>query len=465
MSEPEQKSPLRIETFDDDLLGMETFCRSLEEYLFIDHDFVEGSLVVSLNAAFGSGKSTALKMWENDLQSRREREASETSKESPQTPLVISLNAWESDFYGEPLIPIISELVERIEKDNDPSTQSDQLRKLKTAAKTAARFSLGLANSVVRGAFHVDAIEAGKYAIRPDDNDLLKDYRDRRDALDNLKKLLTETLGGDSPKAFVFIDELDRCRPDYAVSYLETIKHVFDIHGLVFVLAVDYDHLGNSARSLYGNDLKFSEYFRKFVQRSFELPEAMPQKLRIFHQELTNFYLNNQGPRFSMLDIEESRERFIDLCLCFQLTPRQMIEVFRILGHLCEVREKPKALYNTGYGFGMMLMCILKVARKDLYQSLGKRQRPDREIFRIFKERFNTANAVWWSQIYLGGFESGEIRYSMLKEVAIVSPQDDKHFFEKNTRDLWNATWGSHPTDRYPGIYGSLESISPEYRR
>ena len=33
------------------------------------------------------------------------------------------------------------------------------------------------------------------------------------------------------------IDELDRCRPDYAITYLETIKHIFSIKGTAFVLA------------------------------------------------------------------------------------------------------------------------------------------------------------------------------------------------------------------------------------
>ncbi|GAI99518.1 unnamed protein product, partial [marine sediment metagenome] len=28
------------------------------------------------------------------------------------------------------------------------------------------------------------------------------------------------------PNILIFVDEIDRCRPDYAISYLETIKHV-----------------------------------------------------------------------------------------------------------------------------------------------------------------------------------------------------------------------------------------------
>ena len=76
--------------------------------------------------------------------------------------------------------------------------------------------------------------------------------RSARRALQKLRDTLREVFGGDSPKAFLFVDELDRCRPDYAINYLETIKHVFDVHGLVFVLAVDYEQLECSAKALFG---------------------------------------------------------------------------------------------------------------------------------------------------------------------------------------------------------------------
>ena len=71
VDEKDYKNPLRVETLKEDLLGRESYIRSLEDYLSIEHEFTDGSLVVSLNAKFGSGKSTLLKMWERDLLERR----------------------------------------------------------------------------------------------------------------------------------------------------------------------------------------------------------------------------------------------------------------------------------------------------------------------------------------------------------------------------------------------------------
>lgn len=55
--------------------------------------------------------------------------------------------------------------------------------------------------------------------------------------------------------AFIFIDELDRCRPSYAVEMLETIKHIFDISGVVFVVATDTEQLQHAVKVVYGEDL------------------------------------------------------------------------------------------------------------------------------------------------------------------------------------------------------------------
>ena len=48
----------------------------------------------------------------------------------------------------------------------------------------------------------------------------------------------------------VMIDELDRCRPSYAVEFLETAKHLFDVDRIVFVLAVNREQLAHAVRAL-----------------------------------------------------------------------------------------------------------------------------------------------------------------------------------------------------------------------
>jgi len=64
-------------------------------------------------------------------------------------------------------------------------------------------------------------------------------YQGRKAAMESLKKAIREFVAASEPRVLFLVDELDRCRPDYAITYLETIKHIFDIKGAVFLLAAD----------------------------------------------------------------------------------------------------------------------------------------------------------------------------------------------------------------------------------
>lgn len=455
-----KRFPLSVEHFREDALGLEPFCRKLEDYLIVDHDFVEGSLVVSLNAPFGFGKSTFLKMWENDLRSRLKKETS--------TPLAINLNAWESDYYDEPLLPIISALIEAIESQVETPDDDPKFQDLKIAAKDVAWFTLGIANSLIKESLKVDVIEAGKFAEGKRDAreetseskrlDLLDEYQKRRHALWNLKRLLKEYLEGDTPKAFIFIDELDRCRPNYAVSYLETIKHVFDINGLVFVLAVDYEHLQNSAKSLYGPDLKFPEYFRKFVHRSFDLPEATPVKRKELAKRLIDFYLHNKSNRFTRLNMNECWPWLPDLLVALRMAPRQAMEFFRILGHLSSAETEQNAHYHVGYGIGMILMCALKVSEPSIYHKLGRGQTPHGEVARIIADEIEPHRARWLYMVYAVGTNDYADTYKQLKAVSLLDKSDTDKAVSEATGHIHMTAWGMIFSNAYPKFYAQIES-------
>jgi hypothetical protein len=451
--------PLSVETFEEDALGLEPFCRSLESYLMVDHDFVEGSLVVSLNAEFGFGKSTFLKMWENDLNTRSEEEAT--------TPLAINLNAWESDYCDEPLLPIISALIEAIKAKIDTPDDDTKFQKLKDAAKDVAWFTVGIGNSIVKEAFKVDPFAAGKITQEKRDarkqtpTDLLDAYQKRRHALWNLKESLAEYFGGEQPRAFIFIDELDRCRPDYAVSYLETIKHVFDIHGLVFVLAVDYAHLENSAKSLYGPDLKFPEYFRKFVHRSFELPEPSDVNRSEFARRLTEYYLHNKRTRFTRLKLQESFDCLPDLISALEMTPRQAMEFFRIMGHLSSNSEEPKGSLSVGYSIGMMIISAFKVSKPELYQQLGAGKTPHSEVIQLFKDAYAPDDAQWWSLVYLSGFSDVSHAYALLKEANLLPDKATETSINELAEHYTTRIWGrSMYKNHYSRFHAMVEVIT-----
>ena len=78
-------------------------------------------------------------------------------------------------------------------------------------------------------------------------------------------------LSGNKPTV-VLIDELDRCRPSYAIELLETAKHIFGVDNVVFVLAVNREELAHSVKALYGSEFGANGYLGRFFDIDFRLP-------------------------------------------------------------------------------------------------------------------------------------------------------------------------------------------------
>ena len=83
----------------------------------------------------------------------------------------------------------------------------------------------------------------------------------------------------DQSKKYVFIlvDELDRCKPHYAIKLLEDIKHLFAVDGIVFIIATDTDQLANSVKAIYGSEFDAKRYLLRFFDRTYRFAEPSRQ--------------------------------------------------------------------------------------------------------------------------------------------------------------------------------------------
>lgn len=77
----------------------------------------------------------------------------------------------------------------------------------------------------------------------------------------------------------VIIDELDRCRPTYAVKLLEEVKHLFDVPGLVFIFGMHKGQLAHSVKAAYGSDFDGQAYLGRFMHRHYRLAEPSLARL------------------------------------------------------------------------------------------------------------------------------------------------------------------------------------------
>ncbi len=88
--------------------------------------------------------------------------------------------------------------------------------------------------------------------------ELLKTHENRKDAIAGFRQslqMLVEQIVEDPNlhlPMFVMVDELDRCRPTYAIELLEGIKHLFGVPRVCFVVATNLDQLAESAKAICG---------------------------------------------------------------------------------------------------------------------------------------------------------------------------------------------------------------------
>ena len=226
--------------------------------------------VLAINSPWGTGKTTFMNMWAELLCGEME---------TPQKIVAVKLNAWESDFAEDPLVAFLDAIYEKASALTTKSHLKQQLRKFKDAGKALAKAVIPAAVKIgTMGGLDVD--KEYEKIVADTLGSGVKDAMERftkeksviakfRAALSDLAFAVRESSGG---RLVCFIDELDRCRPDYAVTALERMKHIFGVEGIVFVLFVDKVQLGSSLQHIYGAGLNDTEYLKRFIDNECALP-------------------------------------------------------------------------------------------------------------------------------------------------------------------------------------------------
>ena len=220
--------------FKNDVLGREpqirAFCAVLAG--------IEAPAVLSLDGGWGTGKTAFVRMCSALMR----------SEASPHSDVAaVEFNAWTEGYTDEPLKDIVEAVTSQI------TDADDQRRK-----KTAQLLELQAARVATSGMVPDGIVADGEGP--------------RRDTL-RFKKTLRSFVTDSGGRLVVFIDELDRCRPDYAVGVLEKVRHIFDVAGVVVVLAVNREALEHAVGGLHGSKEAAERYMRRFVDQATHLTD------------------------------------------------------------------------------------------------------------------------------------------------------------------------------------------------
>jgi len=235
---------------------------------------VRGPYVMAIHGSWGSGKTTFLR-----------RMAAHLENQQPSIP-VITIDAWTNDYLQDPLIAYIAAIRTRLDRD-----KSVVRTKAKQIASGLAKHGIALASNLVSIAASITApgsVEVAK-AVGGIVSKLGKDLLSLQDEHDKTQAAFSKTLAHardaltgrvqdqEVLPLVVIVDELDRCRPSFAVSALERIKHFFNVEGVIFLIATDSRNISSAIASVYGGAIDAETYLRKFVEYEFYLPDPSPK--------------------------------------------------------------------------------------------------------------------------------------------------------------------------------------------
>ncbi len=349
--------------FKNDKLNREFIADNLNTFLKSTTD----SLVMSINSPWGTGKTTFILMWQQKLK-------------NDHIPSVY-FNAWKSDYQTDPLLSFIGEINNSIASFNVEKSHKTKAKKYLNKAKNIsveiAKKSIPLAIKVTTSGI-IDIDKDTQSEVAEIFSDLSKDYLKKYESLKknidsfkmNLQKFVENLCFSETNEKIpflFFIDELDRCRPDFALELLERIKHIFDIPGIIFVLSVDDRQLLNTIRTTYGAGIDAEDYLRKFIDFGYNLPKSDSKQFCefLFEKFRIDDILNKRVQASAQKENEQKYifEVFIELIKMFSLSQRFQEQC---LGQI-NIVLRTIPVNHESYDVFLVFLIVLKMIKNDIY--------------------------------------------------------------------------------------------------
>lgn len=290
----------------------------------------------------------------------------------------VYFNAWKDDYVTDPLIPMVSAIDEL--KVGGASANECFRSSMATVRKAVGPIAKRVIKAAIKvgtmGALDVDEAieEATADATSEAASDLIEEFQREKASLEqfreSLEKAVSKLSQDDPPRPLIFfIDELDRCRPSYAIELLERVKHVFDVPNMVFVLSIDKKQLEAITAAVYGERIDAPEYLRRFIDLEYSLPALH-----------TKSYTRILIERFGFKEFFEARKQNSTLANDHE----HFVEVFTLLAGMFDLPLRARercltrlavALTQTGKDhfldpIVLSLLLVLRIKEPALYSGL-----------------------------------------------------------------------------------------------
>lgn len=380
----------KLSSFEDDVFGRKIIAENLTKII----DSQIKPIVISLDSEWGTGKTTFVTMWKEMLDSEGEYNSKFQT---------LYFNAWENDYIKDPLLAIFSEMEKQIHKDD--SELKKGIEKIKIKAKPFSKVVTSSAIKLVTaGLLNLDGVTLGdinedeliklsgklaELSIKEISAD--KTIRTRfKDEMNSYQKQVNK-------KIIFFIDELDRCRPTFAIELLEVIKHIFNIDNFMFVLSIDKEQLSHSVSTIYGQNMDTLGYLRRFFDLDYKLPKIdlktyINNKNNIILQDKCNIDLFKMFITEMFID-EKFSLRDVDKAYYYIGTLIPLIKEFNVEGNY-------KSVYIATISYLYATLITAKIKNPILYKKILDREYEVDDII----NKFNVPNLDYYNNNLIGGW-------------------------------------------------------------
>ena len=263
-----------VNTLKNDSIG-----RNQGVFKFVDFlNHLKGSTSVSLDAQWGEGKTFFVKQCKLTIDCFNEKyhELSEEEKKTirelykksgkkatePSKTLCVYYDAWVNDNQHDPLVSLIAEITTQLKTED-----------LFENFESKIGFAKELINKISQNKFLSFITQADLSTLKKS-YDLIEESLEIKEIKSKIHDFFTEILAEDYCRLIVFIDELDRCRPSFAVEMLERVKHYFDDSRVLFVFSVNSEQLQFAIKHFYGEGFNGHDYLDRFFDVRLAIPKA-----------------------------------------------------------------------------------------------------------------------------------------------------------------------------------------------
>ena len=390
---------------------------------------IEGPFVLALDSPWGTGKTTVVRMLHRSLEIEGFK--------------CVYFNAWKDDYGTDPLIPMVS-AIDELKAADDLSSESFRasMTVVKKAVGPIAKRALKAAIKIgTMGVLDVDeAIESATGdAASEAASDLIDAFQKEKESFEQfrteLEKAVAKLSESDPPLPLIFfIDELDRCRPSYAIELLERVKHLFDVLNIVFVLSIDKKQLEAITAAVYGERIDAPEYLRRFIDLDYALPAPH-----------TKNYTRELIKRFEFKEFFDARKQYSELAYDYD----SFVQAFTLLAGLfgLSLRARERCLTRLAVvvtqtppnnyldPIVLSLLLVLRINRPDLFAGLISGSLAPREFMDVLRKipaasEFSVSRLSTVLETYLivGDVvrERGEQVFKDLQELAKEQPDTNQ---------------------------------------